>query len=904
MANISNNMIITDEALSQISRMLINEGSYNNNNVVLMGSTSVINGIASNFSEVNYVVGNRVNLYNDYGNTVIEVKGYLIPEATSCAFKLGNLSLVFNQDTCTVYSGEYALVQVTDEILSTERELAISLTLTQSSISLKLIVDNESQNRGTLDDYLKPQEIILFDTAPLSEPINLSNFHSLIIGNDSEGSTKYWRGYLDLDSFNIFQDDLSVYSTASSPTITFSQIIISDGKYPLADDSDQILNHMYEYQIKEITRTNNNLLLTATIDEKAYLTIREIGLYCTFGDGTTHLFSTLGGMSLDKREDIGYNLIIRVNLDVNVVNTAIFPEIVVKEEEYPKLTDFFTIRDVYAYATTNLERMIKTNALGIGTYFDGFTINKNGTQFLPVRPKGIDDQTFRKMTERKPVGVGYNKAQVYCRLQDKISNWKDNFNATFNYACLQSNIEKSSITETVFHPYLLTTYGDAVVEDNGEGSVFMSSALSYNELAEAAEGDSENFGVINQSFVSDQGDFYVNEDLQTMFSVGISRIVPTLFTPHPFDEWDFQVSFQTQDENFNACIINFTSLSSNQPLVLSLGGGHCYLQLGNTNSVIYYDSLFPTQNFTKYYVRGEYKKGTYSFSCSVDENTWTEVLHLTSNETIGDISDLLIGAQYIESLSTYANPYTGTLYLDKFDFNFYKYSEFGALVDKINYNFASTVTTYLETLKSYFHFPEFLYNAYRVNNLGSENSSSYIRVLDNFFIGYNDNIDFKNERGFSLCLKVDFGGDSNDGNTKIVLAKGDLDTENFYFILKLEGNNNLIFEYHSDDRIFTLQKEISSAERDSYFNRPISIAITCDGAASPTFTMYRNGKKIASGQASNTYSANISKYTLTNTLSRYLASEAQNFIKDIICVEGVLSDESLYYISTILDTVI
>ena len=77
MANIANTMIITDEALSQISRRLIDKGTYNPNLINQVGDPQVINGIGYNFSETSYFTKNGITLSDNYNETTIKFKGTL-----------------------------------------------------------------------------------------------------------------------------------------------------------------------------------------------------------------------------------------------------------------------------------------------------------------------------------------------------------------------------------------------------------------------------------------------------------------------------------------------------------------------------------------------------------------------------------------------------------------------------------------------------------------------------------------------------------------------------------------------------------------------------------------------------------------------------------------------------------
>lgn len=372
-----------------------------------------------------------------------------------------------------------------------------------------------------------------------------------------------------------------------SVNFTFTKILVGDGLYPLDNASGPILNHIYSYNVEEITRTGNNILLTATIDEDAYLTISELALYCQYGDGSTHLFSKIEGLSVKKGSDLAYNLIIRVRLDINVVNTIAFPEIITRDIQYPKLSEFKTVQQVFTYVSENLERMIKTNALGIGSYFNLLSSDVGGAQFLPTRPVTLDQDIHGVMTEKKPVGVGYDKAQVYYRLQNKIESWENEFFATFRYALLQKKFTPIPKVYYTFDPSLVETHGKAVVFDNGEAEIHDSVAPVYVE-EEALVGDSESFSVDipQETFVSPDGDFYVDEPEETMLNASTSYITPSTFSTPFFNRWNTLVSFKTSnDVEREQSVICFAGYCNIQPMTLWVKNGACYLSLGQRESM-------------------------------------------------------------------------------------------------------------------------------------------------------------------------------------------------------------------------------------------------------------------------------------------------------------------------------
>lgn len=1125
MANISNTMVITNDALSQISRRLIEKMTYNPNLITPIGKVKTLNSIGYDFSKTSYFIKSGLSLSDTYEKTTIEFKGTMgFAEAGTedfpnpeiyCAFKMGEISLWFNKNICRVARGVTSAVQVINLGLKEDDEVTVAITYTPTEVSLKLFVN------GT-DKVYEASEVLL-------SPQAMSSITNIYLGTNAPNSNNYWRGKIDLNNFEISQDGNTIYSTANRPTIKFTEILICDKEHTLTDGSTPITGHILSFPVTEISKTNNNILITATVDAETYIFINEIGLYCTFEDGSTHLFSKLSNVKLEKTTDIGYNIIIHLNLNINVVNTVLFPEIITKQADYPKLSDFETIQQVYTYATENLERMIKTNALGIGNY------------------------TNTTMTDIKPVGIGYNKAQVYCRRSDELDIIKDNFNATFAYSCLSDWIQARATIHHIFTDGYVTTYGQVNIEGNGQATVEPKLLVSYDGNDSSVTGNSSGYTVKDGVFSSNLNGLYVDAVEDSLNSSSISHISPSAFTPMDANHWDFYVGFKTPSNiTKTSSILNFATETIHKPLRLSVENGYCNLKVNsipmlevhtpyefvtfsgtdetldindtryykwitsnpmspnfhvdlkgnleidsdiisgfsysdyatypkvfnpsdnwsiqfniitdytrsgtifafgavtnmgirgidcylNNNKIVVdissnpftiektltstttlnpdtaynvvigytvnnntyslkingvtessevfnkkiyrnkenvsligvnkstYGNVFPLtcalsmadfkindggniftgacksnyllfeeanvqaastvydlegyefpiiqidnifenslidQNLfeveanTSYYVKAFYEGTKYSVSYSTDNKIFTEVFTLNSTESINHIDQINIGADLDIGIGGYENSYDGILFLDWYDLNLYNYSSEGQLLAEAHFRLYLENITYSEELQDYFHFTPYAYSSFKVNNLGLDEDPYRIQVLENFFRGQKDRIDFNLNEGFSLCLKVDL----KDASDKIILAKGSLETDEFNFILKEEATK-LVFEFVTlgGDK-FSMSKKIEKWEYDSYFNRPIFLMITCNGLASPTFNIYKNGDLIMTGQAPYKAAMEASEAYLTNALDISETAEAVNTINDIIGVKGLLSTENAYYISTLLGT--
>ena len=247
-------------------------------------------------------------------------------------------------------------------------------------------------------------------------------------------------------------------------------------------------------------------------------------------------------------------------------------------------------------------------------------------------------------------------------------------------------------------------------------------------------------------------------------------------------------------------------------------------------------------------------------------------------------------------MSSYLCPYAGILNLIDFDFNFYQYED-SSIVSEAHYSF-STPHTYItgKAVKDFYHIPDYMHSYFKANNLAFDNRNSVLEVFEGFIKGREDRIDFSRENGFTLCVKAHLQDTSN----KIILAKGDLETENFYFILKQE-NGYLVFEYYLGDGVFTLKKEIKTEDVERFITHPVTFSIICTGSASPAFKIYRNNEFLVKGQSSHQTSLVATDYYLTNLLSTEVEVDKE-VLQDVISISGPLEESDLYYINNLLDT--
>ena len=812
-------MVITDSSLSQVSRELIDKRVYKEGLIQIVGSPVIYNGVASNISNSSYFTYSDFSFGSNLHSAKITFNGTYVPEAiahTSYAYDINGLTLEFTPTSITLKYNSVVIKQFPNLALSLENVVSTSAEFTNTYLG----EDLESQECKFI--------VILngttyTDTVNVPDPINFSSLTSLVLGNNSTHDG-YWEGNINLTSFALYQNERILYTPSAKNSFKFTKIMVADSTNPLTDTSTPVLNHVYECPVTEISRTENNVLLTSTIPEDAFLNIAQLGLYYTDDNGT-HLFSTIGGLAVKKTSDLVYNLVIHVKLDVNVVNTVAMPEIVIKEKPYANFSKFLTIKQVYAYITENMERMVKLNALGKGSYTNGH------------------------MTESKPVGVGYNKAQVYYRLQSDLALWEDNFVATNNYAKVKTKF--TPYTTEYFDPNLITKVGDVYLN---EQTGFLS-----------------NFST---------GNYAYTQSLPLSIS----------------NDWKLTINFTTSGNvTTKQSIITFSTDSAGQPLTLGVENNKCTLKIeGNDgSSVINNTSLFVVQGLKKYKVIIEYTNNIYHVSYVIDGNYHENVYTFASTKPLNAVSKTLFGVGYTGS--TTQHPFLGTIDLPSTSIVTSMYSNGTVLTS--TYDFLSEIT-FNKSLLDYFHLPIYAHSYFLVNNLGFD-GSSYLEEYEGAFKGFNDRVYFDNPKGFTLCAKVHLF----DENNKILLAKGNVESDEYYFILE-QRDSSLLLSLYLDDATVVLKKNFTVQNIRGFIEHPINITITCDGNQyAPTFKMYKNNELLDTYVLPTNSTKNVSDMYLMN---HETFTEDDNLevhtVYDIICFEGELTPNEIYYINNILDT--
>ena len=885
MSNISNTMVITDSSLSQISRELIDKRVYKEGLVSTSGNPIILNGIASNFSATNRVFADFTPI-TPTKKLVLKTKGVYssVPNTANGAKVLGSLVGSNSSPAIDVYNNRIEAMRFTSSAGASARI---------SGLNLK---DG---------DVIEVEVIVTTTLVTLNAKINETLYTNTWLGNGLYcGAIRgwyatipgnwYWTGSIDLAACALYIDDDLIFTPSAKNSFKFTKIIVADSNYALTDVSTPVLHHVYECSVTEISKTENNVLLTATIPEDAYLNIAQLGLYYEDDIGI-HIFSIIEGLTIKKTNDLVYNLVIHVKLDINVVNTVAMPEIVVKDKPYTNFSKFLTIKQVYAYITENLERIIKTNALGIGNYTSG------------------------AMTESKPVGVGYNRAQVYYRLQNDLSLWEDNFVATNDYAKVRAKF--TPYITTSFNPEHIIQEGDVYLSDDGILSVF--SNYNYGFTTNLPLNNNSNWKftttfttggnvTTKQSVIT-----FSSETVGQPLTLGIENnkctlridaedeaLVSDSVNVHLFarnrkitlNNIDYY-SWVTNEEITNRTILTtaYTGITNSTPVYNETGellsGWHFNQQVNST--IINNTQLFNVSPLTEYKVTVEYNNEIYNVSYKVGNTEHSNIYTIASSKPLNIISRTLFGVGYNGSYPS--NPFYGQINL--YNTNLETSSYINGTVTNRLYNFLNE-EVYNKSVLDYFHLPVYAHSYFHVKNLGMENSS-YLEEYEGAFRGYYDRVYFDNPKGFTLCTKVHL----HDEKDKILLAKGNVESNEYYFILE-QVNNSLKFSLYLNDATVVLSKEFTLQTIRSFIEHPVNITVTCDGNQySPTFKMYRNNELLDTSVLPVNSTRNVSDMYLMNheVLTENDDLEVHT-VYDIIDFEGELNTTEIYYINNILDT--
>lgn len=411
----STNMDITNQGLSLTSKSLIGYRIFDRNLIRVEGSPRVEDsGLAYSFSADNYVYYPDLS-FEDTDTITFKVSGsyYASTEPYCCPLSIGNyseyISLWFSTTDVAVVVDGSTVCNISELHISSNDKIQVDLTLKANEITLDLGI-------GT-------------SRTSVTEPCNLtlSNYRVLTLGTDVSDTTKYWLGNINLSNLFILKNEVTYYTPTVPNEFHFSKLVISDGKVPMNDNSGNLINHMYSFPVTEVTRNLNSLLLKVSIDGDARLKIREIGLFVN-QLGKEKLYSILSGISIDKSKEIDYDLILVINIEMNVVNSYIFPKIVMRDVDVITMSDFERVKLAFLNTNIDLERAIKMNA-----------------------------------TE-----LGYSSAQVFTRFEDRNKLTFDNWVALNRLIKISRYLDRPLICDYTFpyYPYF-SFYSKDLVDESG-----------------------------------------------------------------------------------------------------------------------------------------------------------------------------------------------------------------------------------------------------------------------------------------------------------------------------------------------------------------------------------------------------------------------------------------------------
>lgn len=409
-----NEFKLSDLGLLNINRKIIGSRRYDSELIETVGTVNIFESKAWGFNLNSYLYKPDLS-FTKSSITIACSCNFTTSDTDQVAYLIKgenhSISLHFNNEQARLLINDRVVIQYSYLNLKDNTEIRTIVKLTQETCNFTMYAI----------------DTVFEKSVTLTSPVNITDLTNLYIGNEPEMLGNFWMGSIDLSTFTISEDNVLVYSPSASYPLVFSKILISDGEFNLNDKSIPIANHIYEYKVSEITRSGGTVLLTALIDDDAKLTIKEIGLYATTADGEI-LFSSVSGLSINKGDGVPYDLIFTMNLYTSFINVTGFPDynsIVINEPEPCLFQDFTSVKDVIIYTFTNLERIIKMNALDIG----------------------------------------YNRAQVFYRFQKEISGNEECYYTIENFFKISKKLKR--IVEILFDPAVVTIHGNLNVPDNG-----------------------------------------------------------------------------------------------------------------------------------------------------------------------------------------------------------------------------------------------------------------------------------------------------------------------------------------------------------------------------------------------------------------------------------------------------
>lgn len=353
-----NNLLVTNSGLTSVAKKLINARSYDPSYITIVGKPEVSNsGVITNLSVTSYAEYGGLNLKSNIKVECSGTFGNFDDGVTSrCLWSLEvpnrenqTLNLMFLKDEIRLIKEGRSLLVLENISFTEEDYVSISVEIQNNIYDIVLI---KNQRRATYHGTLRYS-------------LNLAPYTNICIGSTQTDRNAFWNGDINLTNLIISADNKVLLQPSKKGELKLSHILTSDGTIHLTDDTIPILNHVAEFAITELSRTENNILIKAITNQADFLNISELGLYAETDNGNI-LFSHIEGLSIRKRSGLVYELVLNISIDMEVVNTVFYPEIIIPEQGQINLEEFNNIQRIHANWVTDLERVINMNASAIG----------------------------------------------------------------------------------------------------------------------------------------------------------------------------------------------------------------------------------------------------------------------------------------------------------------------------------------------------------------------------------------------------------------------------------------------------------------------------------------------------------------------------------------------------------
>ena len=945
-----NQVTVTDRGLLNINRKIIDERKFSQSLLTTVGSPKVEGALVSKFSSTSYFT--KDNLSFKGGDLTIIFEGtYLssLLENNETAWYLSAgvsglfLQFIDNHPQVKLPSGN--VISFDYLTLEDETHFKVITSIKHDPEEVEVII-----NIGT--DVFKK-------TKPLSSPIDTSLFTSLTIGNNPNFLNFFWEGLINLEGFSILEDGITKFTPTTGYSLNFSRIVVSDGKYPLTDTPVESLKHSYTYNISEITRSSNTVLLVSELDESSHLVIREIGLYAyeyIEGEGNKEfLFGYIKNLNIDKGAEVPYELILTVDLAISIVNVVGFPnsDSFILEDITPALLkEFISVRNSNSYLIGNLERLIRMNSLktpktaGYNERSLSITKNEVPPLYNAIYMDGIGCCGYR-MSNGRPllvspdrfyawyVQVDGNKKFIYTKTE---SNPKTLYNRLFGI------VENS---EDGFHIMTLggtnyVVYGpqNERARRDAESDRFTPAGKSEKPLQCPSIGyNTPQVTYKEQKLIDEQQDCYssvqtyskLHKRLQPSFKAEfnpLSLVMHNIVEPEVSEKGEFSDFSSAREDYMEPSLflnkgdwtfdlaITVNEVSASERSILNLGA---YDSEKNYSSLLTISinpssrTLKVNDELTDYhfklqekrYIQLVYKSGEEKVYIYAGSNKRElSLVHSSSMANLA-LNSIIIGARaydyYFEDEDSHES-FIATPYLDLYcslcTFHLLEWSFTQADNDWVTYEDIFMQDT---KLLQYYHFPVISKNSYVIHDIN--NPEYLIDVLDGTFTGNKDFIDLNRAKGLSLCLKVNLIND----DSKLILAKVGSEGEiliSIEFIKEVsEADPKQIYHYfkftfltNEGSQVFT-SSLMNPSVTGEYTKNPFLLSIVM--TESKEIFVYTNNKLILSEQLSLSL-PNYNGSYMTNILTG--APNIGKYIKDIIVVEGPITTEQLYYLTNLTDT--